>query len=567
MRSPTASRPLTVLAIVALLMALFVSLGITRAPVRAAVGGPVILGGDDLTAHGSVDTTTGELRQGWLYIQRALENISPKVTRPNNASVAALGSQASSATSGDAGAAIGQAAAKAGLTVDYYNGADAINGFFTSLAAGTATPRIVWIAGNDASNDLDGDEETALNNNATAIGDFVNSGGGLMSHGVAYGWLSGLLPGLTTVNSGSSDDLTLTAAGVAAFPGVSNADINAGPWHNHFEGNFGGLQVLATSGDIDDSTTGADAAAILGGAGVVLPGAITLDPATDTNPTGSAHTVTATVRSATGALAPNVTVTFLVTAGPNTGDTGTGTTDQTGTTSFTYTGDGGGGTDTIQASFTDAASAVKSTTATKIWEPSADIALAKTASSAAVTAAPGSTLTYTLTVSNSGRDTAADVTLVDTLAVGAAFVSATPSQGTCTEAAGNVTCQLGSLAKDGSATVSIVVDTSASPTSALTLQNAATVTSTTPDPNLANNGAGAVVTLNPVVRADVLGATPTPAAQALPDTSTGSDSLDPSGVLVALAAILAASVVMVAAPTRVTSERSRSRVSAASASR
>jgi len=77
-------------------------------PATAAAGGPVILGGDDLTDHGSVDDTTvpPTVFDGWLYIQKALENLKPNVARPgNDGSVAVLGSVDSTETSGDAGAA------------------------------------------------------------------------------------------------------------------------------------------------------------------------------------------------------------------------------------------------------------------------------------------------------------------------------------------------------------------------------------------------------------------------------------------------------------------------------
>lgn len=75
-----------------------------------------------------------------------------------------------------------------------------------------------------------------------------------MAHGsgsTAYGWLSALLPGLSEVGGCNSSGATLTAAGAAAFPGLSNSDINssAGPCHSHFEGSFGGLTTLALDGD------------------------------------------------------------------------------------------------------------------------------------------------------------------------------------------------------------------------------------------------------------------------------------------------------------------------------
>ena len=78
------------------------------------------------------------------------------------------------------------------------------------------------------------------------------------------------------------------------------------------------------------------------------PGYISLTPDTDTNCVGGNHTVTATIVGDSG----GTTVTFNVTAGPNSGDTGNDTTDLSGMASWTYTGDGGAGTDTIVASYT-----------------------------------------------------------------------------------------------------------------------------------------------------------------------------------------------------------------------
>ena len=123
-----------------------------------------------------------------------------------------------------------------------------ISTFFTQLANGTVNPSIIWLAGTGASNDLHSAEGGTLTNNAAAINSFVGSGHG---SGIdAYGWLTALLPGLSEVNGCSSSGATLTAAGIAAFPGLSNSNIdsNAGPCHSHFEGNFGGLTTLGLDG-------------------------------------------------------------------------------------------------------------------------------------------------------------------------------------------------------------------------------------------------------------------------------------------------------------------------------
>jgi len=220
--------------------------------------GPVILGGDDLTDHGSRNGLGINL-EGWLYIEKALSNLSPGVTRtgPFTTDIAALGSSEvagcpPACTGSNAGAAIDSAATNLGFSVGFFDGDVAMSGFFTDLASGTVNPRIIWLAGTNAANDMIPAETAVLTTNAAALDAFVTSGGGLMSHGDedAYGWLSTLLPGITLGTSCSSSGATLTAAGTAAFPGLSNSDVdsNAGPCHNTFGGDFGGLVSLVNDG-------------------------------------------------------------------------------------------------------------------------------------------------------------------------------------------------------------------------------------------------------------------------------------------------------------------------------
>lgn len=228
-------------------------IALTLAVSTSIWAGPIILGGDDLTDHGSFNGTSN--LEGWLYIEKAINNLLGSQTRGGSITddIAALGSASSIATSSNAGAAIGWAASELGKTVSYFDGNTAINQFFADLAVGVVNPRVIWLAGTGAANDLDTDEGLALTANAVAINSFVSSGGGLMSHGsgdTAYGWLTALLPGLTNVSGCTSFGATLTAAGNTAFPGLSNSDVdsNAGPCHSHFEGDFGGLVTLAFDG-------------------------------------------------------------------------------------------------------------------------------------------------------------------------------------------------------------------------------------------------------------------------------------------------------------------------------
>jgi uncharacterized repeat protein (TIGR01451 family) len=71
--------------------------------------------------------------------------------------------------------------------------------------------------------------------------------------------------------------------------------------------------------------------------------------------------------------------------------------------------------------------------------------------------APGADLTYTITVRNDGGVAAPGVMVADALVFTVDFVSATPSQGSCSELALVVTCSLGAIPAGGTATVVLVV--------------------------------------------------------------------------------------------------------------
>jgi len=112
----------------------------------------------------------------------------------------------------------------------------------------------------------------------------------------------------------------------------------------------------------------------------------------------------------------------------------------------------------------------------------ADLQVAKTASPNPVQA--GSTLTYFMQVTNKGPLAAAGVTLNDTLPAGAPLVGApTTSAGTCAATATGFQCALGAIASGATVNITAVVR----PSNAGAIVNAATATSTTFDPNPANN--------------------------------------------------------------------------------
>ncbi|MEJ8568749.1 DUF11 domain-containing protein [Elongatibacter sediminis] len=90
---------------------------------------------------------------------------------------------------------------------------------------------------------------------------------------------------------------------------------------------------------------------------------------------------------------------------------------------------------------------------------------------------------YTITVSNAGPDDATLTEVIDTLPASLEYGSALPSQGSCDESAGTVTCALGTVASGQDATIVIEV----TPTETGMLTNNAVVDSQIDDPNPDDN--------------------------------------------------------------------------------
>lgn len=105
-------------------------------------------------------------------------------------------------------------------------------------------------------------------------------------------------------------------------------------------------------------------------------------------------------------------------------------------------------------------------------------------------------LTYTLTIYNAGPGTAVNATLNDTLPQGVTTLSFPAN---CDKTDNEIFCTLGDLPTKTGGTVTIVV----SPKNTGTIMNGASVGSDTPDPNTANNTAGASTTVNPPSGADL----------------------------------------------------------------
>lgn len=121
----------------------------------------------------------------------------------------------------------------------------------------------------------------------------------------------------------------------------------------------------------------------------------------------------------------------------------------------------------------------------------ADLALTKVVSNPSPL--PRNTATFLTTLTNAGPDAATNVTVADAIPAGTSFVSATPSQGTYSSAAGLWT--VGTLAAGASATLRLTVVFTPPLPAPLAVTNQASVAHSDPfDPVAANNSATATYT-------------------------------------------------------------------------
>jgi len=212
-----------------------------------------------------------------------------------------------------------------------------------------------------------------------------------------------------------------------------------------------------------------------------------------------AATVTCSVASLASGSTANFSLTVAVGAGVADGTVLTNTANVTTTA-----------TDTNPANNTSSASTTVQATA--------DLSLTKTSAS---TVTPGGQLTYTLTLSNAGPSSAANVNLSDTLPAGETFVSFTQNAGpafACSVPAsgggGTIACSNASFAAGTPATFTLVVGIPAATTPGTVLVNSASASSSTADPTPANNAASASAVVTPSAPAAVA-ATPALDARAL----------------------------------------------------
>ncbi len=145
-----------------------------------------------------------------------------------------------------------------------------------------------------------------------------------------------------------------------------------------------------------------------------------------------------------------------------------------------------------------------------------------------ITLGAGQNLTLFVSVSNSGPSDSTGVVVTDTLPAGVSFVSATSTQGSCTQATGTVTCNIGAMNRFAGVNITITV----TPTTAGVASHSATVAANEPDPNSANNSGSDAVTIlaaNADLRINSMSHSPDPITLGASQNLTLSVSVSNSG--------------------------------------
>lgn len=146
----------------------------------------------------------------------------------------------------------------------------------------------------------------------------------------------------------------------------------------------------------------------------------------------------------------------------------------------------------VTTTSTDPTTPNTSTASTTITAGNTDLSITK-APNQGPPYGTGSALTYTISVANAGPSAASNVTVTDALPAGTTFVSAVPSQGSCSGTT-TVTCNFGTLNAAGSATIALSLTLPSTPGA---VSNTATVTTTSPEANTTNNSSTSTITTVP----------------------------------------------------------------------
>jgi len=151
---------------------------------------------------------------------------------------------------------------------------------------------------------------------------------------------------------------------------------------------------------------------------------------------------------------------------------------------------------TVSSSTPDPQNPNNRATGTISFTGAADLAIDKTGPSS-VTA--GTQMQYSIAVQNNGPSTARSVVVTDTIPQGTSFVSVSTSQGSCTfgqPGARDLRCNLGDMTSAATATITVVIFVAPDVPPGTILVNDSAVSSSTDDPNNANNRDSVSTTVN-----------------------------------------------------------------------
>jgi uncharacterized repeat protein (TIGR01451 family) len=160
----------------------------------------------------------------------------------------------------------------------------------------------------------------------------------------------------------------------------------------------------------------------------------------------------------------------------------------TGTVAFGTAGQSIADSATVSSNSDDPDLSNNTATFDQVIAPAADLTITKTAllsaGGPAVTnrLAVGNTFVYALEVTNNGPSPASSVEASDTLPSGITLVSATSAQGSCNATGQTVVCGLNTIPVGQSVLITLVVTVGSSDANSV-VENTATVSSPTPDPN------------------------------------------------------------------------------------
>jgi large repetitive protein len=207
-----------------------------------------------------------------------------------------------------------------------------------------------------------------------------------------------------------------------------------------------------------------------------------------------------TVSCNVGALAPDASATASFTARVTTAAAGTQVQNQANVTSIAAGG--------AFPQLDDPSPSNNTSSASLTVNPQADVSLAKTVSNPN----PGTDdeVLYTLTASNAGPNDATGVKITDSLPAGLDFLDASPG---CDNGNGTVTCDVGTIANGGHASVTIRALTTPA-VAGTSVTNGATASANEQDPNPNNNQATAAINIKPLVDLKLTKVTSNPAPKA-----------------------------------------------------